>query len=212
VSGWREAGTIVVSGTGRVAVEPDVADLRLGVAISRTTVAEARSVAAETMTAILASLHGDGIEARDIRTSSLSVQPRYDYRDDKPPALAGYDLSNIVEVTVRDLATIGDVIDGALHAGATSLDGLAFRVDDPREPEKAARVGAVAAARANADVLAEAAGVTITGVDGIVEGGAAPVYPSAKAERMMLASDAGTPVAAGTTEITVSVTVTYRIG
>jgi hypothetical protein len=206
-----QTGTITVTGTGRVAVEPDIAELRLGVAISRETVAEARSEAATTMAAILASIRATGVAERDIRTSTLSVQPRYDYRDGKPPALAGYDLSNVVEVTVRELATVGDVIDGSLRAGATSLDGLAFLVADPSTPETAARSAAVADAKAKADVLAAAAGVRIAGVADIVEGGTPPSFPLAKAARMSLAADSGTPVAAGTTEVVVTVTVTFRI-
>ena len=211
MSGRNEAGTIVVSGTGRAAVEPDVAELRLGVSVSRDSVAEARSEAARTMSAILEAVASAGVAPRDVRTSQLSVQPRYDYRDGRPPTLVGYDLANVVEVTVRDLVTVAAVVDDALRAGATSLDGLAFQVDDPTEPERAARVAAVAAARARADVLAEAAGVTIAGVSDIVEGGPPPAFPRAKAERMMLAADASTPVSAGTTDITVTVTVTYRI-
>ncbi len=207
------AGSIAVSGTGRIAVIPDVADLRLGVAISRPTVAAARAEAASTMTAILAAIRGAGLADRDVRASMLTVQPRYDYRDDKPPALAGYDLTNVVEVTVRDLATLGTVVDDALRAGATSLDGLSFRVDDPTEPERAARIAAVAQARARAEVLAAAAGVRITGVSDIVEGGAGPIpMRAAKAERMLMASDAATPVEAGETEIAVTVTVSFSIG
>jgi len=205
-----QTGTIVVSGTGRVAVEPDVAELRLGVAISRETVAEARSEAAATMSAILAAIREAGVAERDIRTAMLSVQPRYDYRDGQAPALAGYDLSNVVEVTVRELAAVGDVIDGSLRAGATSLDGLAFQVADPSGAEAAARTAAVADARAKAEVLAAAAGIRIAGVADIVEGGAPPSFPLAKAARMSLAADSGTPVAAGTTDVVVTVTVTFR--
>jgi len=205
-----QTGTIVVSGTGRVAVEPDVAELRLGVAISRETVAEARSEAAATMSAILAAIREAGVAERDIRTAMLSVQPRYDYRDGQAPALAGYDLSNVVEVTVRELAAVGDVIDGSLRAGATSLDGLAFQVAEPSAPEAAARTAAVADARAKAEVLAAAAGIRIAGVADIVEGGAPPSFPLAKAARMSLAADSGTPVAAGTTDVVVTVTVTFR--
>lgn len=206
-------GTIVVSGTGRVVVEPDIAELRLGVAISRDSVADARSEAARTMTAILAAVRAAGVAERDVRTTLLAVQPRYDYREGKSPTLAGYELSNVVEVTVRDLATLGEVVDGALRAGATSMDGLSFHLDDPTEPERTARTAAVAVARARAEVLAAAAGVTISGVSDIVEGAASPVpYPRAKAERMMLAADSATPVTAGTSEIAVTVTVTFRIG
>jgi uncharacterized protein YggE len=205
------SGTIVVSGTGRVAVDPDTAELRLGVSISRPTVAAARAAAAEAMAAILAAVSGAGVDRRDVQTTTLSVQPRYDYRDGKPPSLTGYDLANVVIVTVRDLAGLGGVIDGALTAGATSLDGLAFRVEDPREPERAARTAAVAQARERAEVLAEAAGVRIAGVSDIVEGGPPPTWPQPKAARAMLAADAGTPVEAGTTEIAVTVTVTFRL-
>lgn len=207
-----DEGTIVVSGIGRVAVEPDVADLRLGVAVARPSVDAARADAATTMTAILAAVDEAGVARGDVRTALLSVQPRYDYRDGKPPTLSGYELANAVEVTIRDLARLGDVVDGTLRAGATSMDGLSFRVSDPAVPERDARVAAVAAARARADVLAEAAGLEIVGVADIVEGQLAPPpVPRMKAERMMLAADVATPIEAGTTEIAVHVTVTYRV-
>jgi uncharacterized protein YggE len=210
VTGPRE-GTIIVSGTGRIAVQPDVAELRLGVSTSRPSIEVARADAAATMTAILAAVDAAGIARDDVRTSLLSVQPRYDYRDGKAPALTDYELSNVVEVTVRDLALLGDVVDGTLAAGATSMDGLAFRVADPEPAEREARLAAVAVARARADVLAQATGLAIVGVADIVEGQVAgPPVPRMKAERMMMAADAATPVEAGTTEVVVHVTVTYR--
>jgi uncharacterized protein YggE len=206
-----DAGSIVVSGTGRVAVVPDVAELRLGVAVSRPTVDAARTEAAATMAAILGAVDAAGVPRRDVRTALLSVQPRYDYRDGKAPILTGYELANAVEVTVRDLARLGDVVDGALAAGATSMDSLSFRVDDPAPAEREARILAMAAARARADILAEAAGLTIEGVSGIVEGVAVPPPgPRMKAERMMMAADVATPVEAGSQEVSVSVTVSYR--
>lgn len=206
-----DAGSIVVSGTGRVAVVPDVADLRLGVSVTRPTVDAARAEAGATMEAILRAVDAAGVPRRDVRTALLSVQPRYDYRDGKPPTLTGYELANVVEVTVRDLARLGDVVDGTLAAGATSMDSLSFRVDDPAPAEREARILAMAAARARADVLAEAAGLAIDGVTGIVEGVAVPPPgPRMKAERMMLAADVATPVEAGSQEVSVSVTVSYR--
>ena len=204
-------GSIVVSGTGSVAVSPDIADLRLGVAVARPTVDGARAEAATTMDAILAAVTATGVARRDVRTTLLSVQPRYDYRDGKPPILTGYELSNVVEVTIRDLARLGDVVDGTLKSGATSMDGLSFRVADPAPAQREARRQAVAAARASADVLAEAAGLTIVGVSDIVEGAAMmPPGPRFKAERMMSAADVSTPVEAGSTEIAVTVTVSFR--
>ena len=206
-------GTIVVSGTGRVAVQPDVADLRLGVTVAKPTVEAARGEAAATMDAILRAVDGAGVARADVRTAMLSVQPRYDYRDGRAPVLTGYEIANVVEVSVRDLSALGDVIDATLPAGATSMDALSFRLADPRPAEREARRQAMAEARSRADVLAEAAGVTVQGVSDIVEG--APVRPPgpvAKVERMALAADAGTPVEAGTLEVAVTVSVTYRAG
>ena len=206
-----QTGTIVVAGTGRVSVKPDLADLRLGVSVARPTVAAARTVAAEAMEAILAAVHAAGVEPRDVRTTLLSVQPRYDYRENQPPALTGHELSNVVEVTVRDLSRLGEVVDATLQAGAASLDGLSFRLADPAPAEREARTRAMAEARARADVLAEAAGLVIVGVSDIVEGGTLlPPTPLMKAERMLSAANAGTPVEAGSLEISVTVTVTYR--
>ena len=206
-----DTGTIVVGGTGRVLVEPDVAELRLGVSVARPTVDGARAVAAATMEAILAAVTAAGVDRSDVRTTLLSVQPRYDYRENQPPVLTGYELANVVEVTVRDLGRLGDVVDGTLGAGATSMDGLSFRLADPEPAEREARMRAMAAARARADVLAEAAGLAIVGVSDIVEAGPPPSpMPRGKAERMMLAADVSTPVESGSMEVTVGVTVTYR--
>jgi uncharacterized protein YggE len=206
-------GTIVVNGTGRVAVQPDVADLRLGVTVAKPTVEAARGEAAATMDAILRAVDGAGVARADVRTAMLSVQPRYDYRDGRAPVLTGYEIANVVEVSVRDLSALGDVIDATLTAGATSMDALSFRLADPRPAERDARRQAMAEARSRADVLAEAAGVTVQGVSDIVEGQPVrPPGPVAKAERMALAADPGTPVEAGTLEVAVTVSVTYRAG
>lgn len=207
-----DPGTITVTGTGRVSIEPDVADLRLGVSAARPTVSAARAEAASLMTAIIKAVASGGVDRRDIRTSLVSVQPRYDYRDGTPPVVVGYEFTNVVEATIRDLTRVGEVIDGALGAGATSLDGLSFRVDDPRPTERRARLGAMTNARARADVLAEAAGLSITGVVDIVEGIAlAPPSPMMRADRMMAAAEVDTPIEAGLSVISITVRVTYRV-
>jgi len=144
-------GTIVVSGTGRVAVQPDVADLRLGVTVAKPTVEAARGEAAATMDAILRAVDGAGVARADVRTAMLSVQPRYDYRDGRAAVLTGYEIANVVEVSVRDLSALGDVIDATLTAGATSMDALSFRLADPRPAEREARRQAMAEARSRAD-------------------------------------------------------------
>ena len=163
------------------------------------------------MAAILAAVADAGVERRDVRTALLSVQPRYEYRENQPPTLAGYDLANVVEVTVRDLARLGDVVDGTLGPGRRA--STSCRSGWPiRSPPNARRACGRWRWRGPGPMSwPRPPGSRIVGVTDIVEGGAPPVpMPRMKAERMMLAADAATPVEAGSMEISVSVTVSYR--
>ena len=205
--------TITVPGEGRVRVRPDLADLRVGISLTEKTVQAARTAGAVALQSILSRLKSLGITTRDIQTSIVSMTPAYDYSDRNPPRLIGYALTNTVAVTIRDLERVGDVIDGALTSGATTLDSISFRVADPGPAQKQARELAVADARARAETLAEAAGVELTGVAAISEGGAEPPFQPYQAMRSMaMAKDESTPVEAGMNEIAVSVTVTFTIG
>lgn len=208
--------TIAVSGTGRIVLSPDTADLRLGVSSTAKTVKAARSAAATSMTAVIASLKNLGIAEKDIQTTTLSLQPVYDYSlNTNPPRLTGYQLSNAVAVTVRDLDKLGDAIDNALASGATSLDGVSFRVADQTAAEAQARQAAMTDAKAKAKTLADAAGISISGVASINETVAPvpyPIYYGSNAAGAPGAKDVQTPVAPGSTEVTVTVAVVYLIG
>ena len=206
--------TITVIGTGRASVQPDLADLRLGVTITAPTVESARSANSSTLAAVIARLKAIGIEDRDLQTSIVSVSPQYDYsREGAPPRLAGYTFSNLVAAVIRDIERVGDAIDAALTAGATNVDHIAFRVADQSAAEREAREAAVADAHLKAETFASAAGVTIEGVAAIVESGAPIPYPSPMVERMAFAAkDASTPIEPGTNEIVATVTIAYLIG
>jgi uncharacterized protein len=204
--------TISVSGTGKVTLSPDTADLRLGVAATGKTVKAVRTQAAASMTAVIAALKKLGIADRDIQTSLVSLQPTYDYSVGTfPPKVTGYQFSDAVSVAIHDLDKVGDAIDDALAAGATTLDGITFRVADEAGAEAQARTAAMAEAKAKAQALASAAGVTITGVASISETIAPtpyPVYFGAAAA----GKDASTPVQPGTTDVSITVAVVYLIG
>lgn len=202
--------TIAVTGTGRVSVAPDVADLRLGVTVTEQTVEAARAANARAMAGILGALRAAPIEDRDIQTSGLSLNPAYDYSG-PTPRLTGYTLTNTVAVTIRELGQVGPAIDGSLEAGATSLDSIAFRVQDPTAAEQQARQAAVADARAKAEVLAAAAGVSLSRVESISEAGGAIPYPAFRETAKMAMADASTPIETGSNEIVVTVAVTYLI-
>ena len=166
------------------------------------------------MTKVIASLKKLGIADKDLQTTGLSLQPNYTYLPNGgTPRLTGYTLSNAISVTVRDLNKLGDAIDGGLGAGATTLDGVAFRVDDPAKAEQQAREQAIAQAKAKAQTLASGAGVSITGVASISETASPVPYPMYYGPMAAgIAKDVATPIQVGTNEVMVTVTVEYLIG
>lgn len=203
--------TISVSGVGTVTLTPDTADLNIGVNIIRPTAKQARADAAIAMNKVIAAIKAAGVPAKDIQTSSLSLQPVYDYNNGNGPArLTGFQVSNIVHVTSHDLETIGDLVDAAVAGGATNIDSINFRVENQTAAESQARVAAVADAKAKAGALAGAAGVSITGVSSIAETSSPAPYP-VYAGAMAVSKDASTPVQIGTTDVTVMVTIVYLI-
>ncbi len=211
-AGTEPDRTISVGGTGTVTLVPDVADLHVGVVIQRPKVKDARADAAVAMAGVVKALRAAGIAERDIQTTTLSLQPVYDYsKSGVAPKIIGYELRNGVVATIRDLDRLSDAVDGALTSGGSTLDGITFRVDDPTGAEAQARTQAMKAARAKADALASAAGVSIIGVASISEQSSPSPWPVPYAAE---ARDAGaaTPILPGTSDVTVSVSVVYLIG
>lgn len=204
--------TISVGGTGTVTLVPDIADLHVGVVVQRSKVKDARSAAATAMQGVIKALRAAGIAERDIQTTTLSLQPVYDYTaGGSSPKITGYELRNGVVATVRDLDRLADAVDGALGGGGTTLDGITFRIDDPTAAEAQARTQAMKQARTKADALASAAGVAIVGVASISEQSSPTPWPVPYAGAAR-ADEAATPILPGTSEITVTVSVVYLIG
>jgi uncharacterized protein YggE len=201
--------TVTVSGTGREFVTPDMAQVRLGVLVQRPTVEEARTEAARAAQGVVAALREVGIPDADIQTSLLTLQPVYEYRDGATtPRIVAYEIRNGLKVTIRDLERVGRAIDGALAAGATTLDSVSLDVGDRTAAERQARDRAVRDARAKADTLVSAAGVRIEDVVSITENVSTPPWPW---QGETAAGDEGTPIAPGVSEVVVTVTVVYRI-
>lgn len=202
---------IAVVGSGKVIVVPDQATVRLGVVIEKSTAKAARDAAAAAMTKVVAAIKALGINKRDIATSAVSLGPVYDHPQGSAPKIRGYQLQNIVTVTVRDLDVLSDVLDDAVTAGATSVDGVSFDVADRAAAEAKAREAAVKDARAKADTLASGLGVRITGVSSVSESVSTPVWYERSFGAAAAAQDASTPVLAGTTDVVITVSVTFLI-
>ncbi|MGA3058412.1 MAG: SIMPL domain-containing protein [Candidatus Limnocylindrales bacterium] len=201
--------TVTVSGSGQVSVAPDVADVVLGVSITKPTVAEAQSAAATSMASVVAAIKKNGVESKDIVTVNLSLSPVYDYNG-SVPRLVGQQFTNTVRVTVRDLKSVAAVVDDSVAAGATTIQGISFRLDDPKTVQAQARQLAMSDARAKADALTAAAGVSVKGVASISETSTTPLV--SYGALMDAKAQAATPIQTGTTDVVITVTVTYLIG
>lgn len=204
-------GRIAVTGQSEVQVAPDLAVVSLGVQVQEQTAVAAMSGASNMLREVFAALDELGIAAEDRRTDSFSLNPlfsRNDGNDGKPPSIVGYQVSNTVQVTVRDVDGLGAAVDRLARAGANSFNGISFSVEDPEAHMDDLRQRAVRDARHRAEVYAEAAGVTLGQVislsDGVDMGRPQPMYA-----RMEMASDM--PMASGTVPLSASVNMIFEI-
>jgi uncharacterized protein len=205
---------ISVTGEGSVIAAPDLATINVGVETQGDTAAAALRSNSEAMTKVVAVLQGAGIEARDIQTQAINLNPVWDQsrlNEQGAPTISGYSASNMVSIRVRDLNKLGDILDQVGQAGGNSFNGIQFGLADPRPVTDEARRAAIADARARAELYATAAGVELGKVLTISEstGGFAPMMAGAM---MRMESDAAAPpVAAGEMSVTAQVSVTYAL-
>jgi uncharacterized protein YggE len=202
--------TITVSASGKVTVVPDVARVNLGVTITKPTVKAVREAGAKTMTDIIAAVKALAIADADIQTTNLSLYPQYG--NGSTPRIVGYQISEQVQVTVRDLDKAGDVVDTAAAKGATDVNGISFEFADPVKAQNDARGAAVTAARASAQAMASAGNVSLGAVVSITDATpASPIFYGFGAAKGGAIADAATPVQPGTQDLSATVTVVFAI-
>jgi uncharacterized protein YggE len=204
--------TVSVSGVGIVTTTPDTASVQLGITVTEPTLADAQNQASTQMQAIIDALVASGVEEKDIQTSSyyVSVVQNYD-SNGNPSEVTNFQVQNLVNVVVRNIDDVGPILDGAVAAGANTVYGVNFYVDDSSTASSEARALAVQDAEKRAQELATAAGMTLGPVVSITEGySSGPIYGkggSAGAAE----SAAPAPIQVGTTTIQVDVTVVYQL-
>jgi uncharacterized protein YggE len=199
-------GTITVSATGTVRVEPDIAVVTLGVQANAATGAEAMEQVNTSSAALTEALIAEGIAEEDIQTSGLSLWTTTDDRGE----INGYQASLSVNVTIRDITVVGPTIDAAQQAAGPgfTIGGVSFSFADPESVLEQARVDAVELARTKAEQYAAAAGLTLGEVASITEHSSSPpiVYGDVA---MATAEAAGPSISPGQLDLTVDVTITY---
>ena len=203
---------ITVIGTGEVLIPADEAVVSLGVSATDPEVLKAQRKANETIAAIREALIDAGVKEEDINTDYINIYAIYDYSDGGEQ-LKGYNANSTLAIRVTDIEAVGEVIDIAFEAGANTLNGINFSASDTTEAEAKAMKKAVENAKDKAEVLAEASGLKIRGIDEIVESstysfdrGMMNGFAKATAED----AASGTVVQAAKLAVTSSITVKFK--
>ena len=202
---------ITVIGQGAVSASPDIVRANLSVQVTAPTVTEATQQSNDTMDAVLAQLKAAGIAEKDIQTSDYSIYPqRNNPGPNSASEIAGYQVTNTVMVTIRNLNQVGQVLDQAIQAGANNIVNISFDFSDPAKLQLQALDQAMDDAQTRADELAKSSEVQRGEVLSISE-----VISSAPIPRsgvMMAQIESPTvPIQPGSSEVNAQVQVVYAI-
>lgn len=202
--------TIETTGESTVGARPDFALVTIGVQSVGKTAQAALADNSKATAAVIETLKGAGVDAKDIQTSDFSIWPRMSNlakNNSEPPAILGYAVANRVTVDERDLARLGEVLDKVVAAGANAINGVQFGVSNASALLDEARKAAFADAKRKAEVYAAEAGAKLGALTELDEtGAAAPVYA-----RHAVALSAAAPIEAGENKLSVSVHARFEI-
>ena len=208
-------GTLLsVSANAEARRTPDIANVSTGVVTRAPDANGAMRANAEQMAKVVAAIKAAGVAERDIQTSGVNLNPDYRYAENQPPVITGYQASNTVNITVRDISRLGKLLDALVATGANQINGPTFDVDDKDGAYDEARRSAIAKAQARAEMYAKALGQRVRRIVSISEGGGfgmpqpMPMMAMAKAERMQ----ADTPIAPGENVLGVNLDVVFELG
>lgn len=207
-------GTLLtINADARTTRVPDIATLSTGVVTQATDANTALRQNSEQMAKVVTAIKAAGIADRDVQTTGISINPQYRYAENQPPAITGYQASNTLNVKVRDIARLGKVLDALVAVGANQVNGPNFEIDNPDEAYDEARVAAVKKAQARADLYAKTLGLRVRRVVSIHDGGDnTPPAPIPGVMRMQAMDTAETPVSAGESTLSASVTMVFELG
>ncbi|WP_447725727.1 SIMPL domain-containing protein [Sphingomonas koreensis] len=208
-------GTIVdLTVEGKTARRPDMAVINTGVVTQAATAAEAIAQNAVRAKRLVTALKGAGVQDRDIRSASITLNPQYRQGENVPPTITGYQASNMMTVRFRDIARAGPILDTLTREGANQIDGPNFMLAEPDAAQDEARADALAKARARAALYARAIGLRVDRILAISEGGASsgpiPLF-AARANYMADGEAARTNVIPGEQDVITTVSVRFLL-
>jgi uncharacterized protein YggE len=204
---------VVTTGEGLVKKAPDRAFIQVTAESRAKSPRDAQKLNADIMSGVLQKLRGAGLQGDAIQTGDYDLQPEYDYNDGRQ-TLRGYLARNRLEVRVDDIARVGELLDLAVGAGATSVGNVRFDFKDRTSLEREALKLAVGDARQRAEAAAAGAGMKVERVVRIEEQRVRypqPPMPMMMMERAAAGAQAQPPIVPGELEIRVTVTLTSAI-
>lgn len=207
---------ITVTGEGKIVAVPDIAVTSVGIRTEKKDVLTAQKENTEKMNKLISDLKKLGIDSKDLKTTSYSIYPEYDYLPDRGQVLKGYTVNQSLEVKIRDLDKIGDALSIAAAGGANEVSGVSFTIDDEELYKKQAREKALASAKEKADALAKIAGVKLGRITSFSESAYSPFetvyrdYAEAKGIGGGVTAPAPT-IEKGSMEISITATISYEI-
>ncbi|MBK7316730.1 SIMPL domain-containing protein [Candidatus Villigracilis affinis] len=207
------ARTLNVNGLGQVNLTPDIAYIYIGVHTEGATASEAVEANKGQTSSLISSIKKSGVDEKDIRTTNFSIWPSQQYGPDGTISGTVYMVDNTVYITVRELDGLGDLLDSAISAGANTINSIQFDVADKAQALKDARTKAVADAQAQAQELAEAAGVSLGEIQTInfYENSAYPVDMGKGGGGVAYDAASAVPIQPGQLTVSVNVNLTYSI-
>ena len=187
-SGAPATDTITVQGMGQATLPPDVAKISFTVEHTNVAVAEAQAATTKQANAAIEFVKAQSIPEKDIKTMYYNITPQYSYPNPcavgvycplypNSPKVTGYQVSQTVQVTMRDLSKVGDMLAGLGKQGVQNLNGPAFALDDDTAGYNAARADAIIKAKTQADVLAKQLGVRLGKIVNFSESSGGYPYP-----------------------------------
>lgn len=208
-AGLEFKNTISVTGEGKIYTKPDIALVSISVVSEGKKVIEVQNENTKKINEVIKFLKDSGIEEKDIKTINYNLYPQYVYEERKAPRIVGYSLSQVLEVKIRILDKVGDILEGATEQGVNEINSLYFKVDKDEEVKEEARKLAIDDAKKKAEKLASQLGVKLVKISSFSEGGGeTPVYRNLEYG----VGGGGAPqIQVGESEIIIDVTLTYEI-
>lgn len=209
-----------VSASASMKIAPDQATVVAGVVTEGKVASETATENAAKMTAIYMALNQAGIVSTDIKTTQLSLSPRYDYESRKKPRIVGYTANNVIAVKTRDLNNVTPIIDALVLSGSNNIQNVQFSLRDPEAAKAKVLENAIEKARAKAQLVARSAGVTLGPLQDIRVNDSYSPYGRGYDDIVVTGSrtangDGGgrisTPVSQGEISVSASVNLTYEM-